>query len=420
MKCFSLILPLTALALLSALVGAQRRSMATLETECARLRTHIFAAKSPLAAAATPRDPLEKRRRVIEWSNIAARFPSNPMMSSRIQMGAVPDERVALRFRQRMDAMSTRELIATLDEIAALGLPAESRENLEWTLLDSLARKDPVLALGLIKDRGGLNSFLFSHLISDALLRWAKTDSVAAGAWFDQQIAAGEFKAKTLDGVSSRQMFESSLIGMLLTTSPEAAARRFAALPEDQRGNVLHMYSLTTVPAEIQLAHAQLVRAQVPAKDQAGTIASQASSLIKPGDYSAITAYLERIDATPAERAACAMKAVQNMNPKIQNSNHLTREDIDDLRAWVDSQASDSTDTVTGMALGEAAQGNRKMEFAAAAELAVQYSVAGGNDEVLATFLTSYAAQSNKAAARALAGKIADEKRRAEILVSLK
>jgi hypothetical protein len=72
------------------------------------------------------------------------------------------------------------------------------------------------------------------------------------------------------------------------------------------------------------------------------------------------------------------------------------------------------------MALGEAAQGNRKMEFAAAAELAVQYSVAGGNDEVLATFLTSYAAQSNKAAARALAGKIADEKRRAEILVSLK
>ncbi len=335
-------------------------------------------------------------------------------------MGAVPDERVALRFRQRMDAMSTRELIATLDEIAALGLPAESRENLEWTLLDSLARKDPVLALGLIKDRGGLNSFLFSHLISDALLRWAKTDSVAAGAWFDQQIAAGEFKAKTLDGVSSRQMFESSLIGMLLTTSPEAAARRFAALPEDQRGNVLHMYSLTTVPAEIQLAHAQLVRAQVPAKDQAGTIASQASSLIKPGDYSAITAYLERIDATPAERAACAMKAVQNMNPKIQNSNHLTREDIDDLRAWVDSQASDSTDTVTGMALGEAAQGNRKMEFAAAAELAVQYSVAGGNDEVLATFLTSYAAQSNKAAARALAGKIADEKRRAEILVSLK
>jgi hypothetical protein len=420
MKCYSLILPLAALVLVCALLGIQRRSVATLETECARLRTHIATATSPSTATATPHDPLEKRRKVIEWRTIAARFPSNPMLSSGILMGAMPDERVALRFRQRMNAMSTRELIATLDEIAALGLPAESRENLEWTLIESVVRKDPALALGLIKDRGGLNSFLFSHLISDALLRWAKKDSVAAGAWFDQQIAAGEFKAKTLDGVSSRQMFESSLVGMLLTTSPEAAARRLAALPEYQRGDVLRMYSLTTVPAEIQLAHAQLVRTQVPAKDQAGTIASQASSLIKPGDYSAITAYLERIDATPAERAACAVKAVQNMNPKIQNSNHLTRDDIDDLRAWVGSQAPASTDTVTGMALGEAAQGNRKMEFAAAAELAVEYSAAGGNDEVLATFLASQAARSNKTAARALAGKIADEKRRAEILASLK
>jgi len=402
-------------------LALQYQAIFALERETTLLRTQLADTESLSISTATPHTPIDKRRKMLEWRNIAAQFPSNPRLSSRIQVGALPDERVALRFRQRMDAMSTRELIATLDEIAALGLPAESRENLEWTIIESVVQKDPGLGLGLIKDRGVLDSDLFRLLISDALLLWAKKDAVAAGAWFDQQIAAGAFRAKTLNGVSdSRQMFESSLIGALLTTSPEAAARRLAALPEDQRGNLLQMYCLTSVPAEMQLAHAQLVRAQVPAKDQAGTIAAQASFLIKPGDYSAVTAYLERIDATPAERTDCAMKVVQNMNPKIPNSNHLTRDDIDDLREWVGSQAPDSTDTITGMALGEAAQGNRKMEFSAAAELAVEYSVAGGNDEVLATFLASQAARSNQVAARVLAGKIADETRRAEILTSLK
>lgn len=120
-------------------------------------------------------------------------------------------------------------------------------------------------------------------------------------------------------------MFESALISILLTSSPESAARRLAAQPEDQRGNVLRMYSLTTVPEENQVAHAQLIRSQVPAKDQSATIASQAR--FPPRDYSEVTAYLDRIDATPAERAACALRASENMNPMF-GSNQLTREDI--------------------------------------------------------------------------------------------
>ena len=416
LKPASFILPAVALLLVGSWVGSQRRSMAAVETECARLRTHIAAVKSP--SFTTSRDPLATRRKVIEWTNLAAYFPSNPMMSGGSLLGALPDQRVAMRFRQRMEAMSAGEIIATLDEIAALDLPADARANLEWTLLDSLARKDPGLALGLMEDRAVLESSLYYNLISDALLVWAKKDAGTAGIWFDRQIAAGKFKSKALNGVSAiRQMFESTLIGILLSSSPEAAARRLAALPEDQHGSVLRMNDLTQ---ENQVAHAELIRAQVPVKDQAETIAAQASFLFKPGDYSAVTAYLERIGATPAERAAFALKAVQNMRPKIPDTNQLTREDIDDLREWVGSQAPDSTDLVTGKALGEAAQGNRKMNFSTAAELAVEYSAASGDDEVLATFLTSWAAKSNKAAARILAGKISNEARRAEILNLLK
>ena len=113
------------------------------------------------------------------------------------------------------------------------------------------------------------------------------------------------------------------------------------------------------------------------------------------------------------------MLASENINP-VTGSNHLTREDIDSLREWVGAQAPDTLVVVTGKALGEAAQGNRNMEFSAAAELAVEYGTASGTDELLATFLTSMAASQNKPAARALAERISDDGRRAEILTFLK
>ena len=391
--------------------------MAEVETQCARLRTTIAAAKSP--SPTTPHDPLETRRKVIEWTNIAARFPSNTGGGG--ILGALPDERVAMRFRQRMEAMSAGEIIATLDEITALDLPAGARADLERTLLNALVQKDPALALGLMADRSVLESSLYSHLASGALQAWAKMDSMAAGAWFDEQIAAGKFKSTQLDGVSGyRQMFESALIAILLTSSPDAAARRVAVLPEDQRGDVLHMYALSMVPPEIQVAHAGLVRAQVPTKDQAETIASQLTNLVKHGDYSAATAYLDRISATPAERAASAMIAIRDMNPITPNSGKLSREDFDALREWVGSQSSESVDKVTAEALATGANGDHKITFAAAADLAVEYGAQSGNDEVLAVFLTSYAARRNKAVARDLAAKIAAETRRAEILNFLK
>jgi hypothetical protein len=51
--------------------------MAVLETECARLRSTLTAAESP---SKTRPDPLEKRRKIMEWTKLAAHFPSNPMM----------------------------------------------------------------------------------------------------------------------------------------------------------------------------------------------------------------------------------------------------------------------------------------------------------------------------------------------------
>ncbi len=399
----------------------QRRSMAVLETECARLRSTITAAEAP--SSKNP-DPLEKRRKIIEWTRLGAQFQSNPMMSSDSGgsiVSAIPDRREAMRFYQRMEAMSTAEIIATLDEIAALDLPPKVRENLEWTFLDAMARKNPAAALGLLESRGMMKSPLYQYLISGTLQAWAHKDPAAAAGWFDQEIAAGTFDSKAINGVSdSRQSLESAFIRILLGSAPEAAARRLAALPEGQRGDVLSMYSLTIVPEEIQLEHAAVIRAQVPQKDQAETIASQLPFLVKRGDYSAATTYLDRIAATPAERAASVMKAIRDMYPKNPYSDKLTREDFNALREWAGSQSPESVDRVTAKALGDAAQGNRNIEFSTAVDLAVEYSAQSGNDEVLASFLTSEAARRNKTIARDLAAKISDETRRAEILNFLK
>jgi hypothetical protein len=415
---FSIIPPAVALLLVGTWLVPQRRSMVVLKTECARLRRSITAAESP---STTRPDPLETRRKIIEWTKLGTQFQSNPMMSGGSILVVMPDPREAMRFRQRMDAMSTAEIIATLDEIAALDLRPKVRENLEWTLLDSMARKDPAAVLGLLETRGMMKSPLYEHLNSGTLQEWAQKDTAAAGSWFDEQIAAGIFDSIALNGVSSsRHSLESAFISILLGFSPEAAARRLAALPEDQRGDVLSMYSLTNVPEEMQLAHAALIRAQVPAKDQAGTIASQIPNLVKRGDYSAATAYLDRISATPAERAASAMIAIRDMFPINPNSGKLSREDFDALREWVGAQAPDSVDQVTVEALAKGANGDHKIKFAAAADLAVEYSAQSGNDEVLAGFLTSNAARRNKTIARDLAAKISDETRRAEILNFLK
>ena len=188
------------------------------------------------------------------------------------------------------------------------------RENLEWTLLDSMARKDPAAALGLMESRSMMKSSLYqiSHLRHLAVMG-------AQGSRRSGWLVRPADRRRNLREQSTRRRerfpaeLESAFIRILLGSSPEAAARRLAALPEDQRGDVLSMYDLSSVPEENQVAHAALIRAQVPEKDQAETIASQMTNLIKRGDYSAATAYLDRIAATPAERAASAMKAIRDM-----------------------------------------------------------------------------------------------------------
>jgi hypothetical protein len=85
----------------------------------------------------------------------------------------------------------------------------------------------------------------------------------------------------------------------------------------------------------------------------------------------------------------------------------------------VTTQVPERTGTITGKLLAYASHNRLKMEFSEAAELAVHYNDASGNDDVLFTFLDGRPAQQNKEQARLLAAKISDEKRRTDILKKL-
>ncbi len=177
---------------------------------------------------------------------------------------------------------------------------------------------------------------------------------------------------------------------------------------------MLNNYSGEAIRNEDQAAFAEVVRAQIPEKDQARTLAQAASRLAWAGDgYEKVTAYMDRINASPAEREACVEQTAETQIQILAQNQKITRETIDSMREWAAAQAPAATDRVTGKALANATY---RMEFAEAAELAVEYHDASGNDEVLAGFLEGGTVFQNKEKARELAAKISDEKRRNEFL----
>lgn len=393
------------------LIGIQRWSIATMESDNVMLRQQLAAARSAglgahdnQAAAPNAEDkgPRNWKKLAVQYADMRRRDNrGNGLLLSRLQQCA--------------QEMTPQEAIAALDEIATLHLPDASCNTLEQMFIWPLVQKDPELALKHFSDRlQDERSAIIGHL-ANALGEWAKKDAGQAGAWFDQQIAAGKFASKALDGKSRRRIeFEGMMIGVLLASDPAAAARRLVAMPEAQRAQIMNPGIISgTFREEDQLAYAQLVRAQVPAEDQVPLFGAQASFLAQTGGYDKVTGYLARIEATPAERTACVEQSAGWLLLRAKDK-PVTREDFEVLRAWLGTQAPELTDRVTGRLLG-----NGKMAFADAGALALQYSQASGNDDVLGIFLESAAARSNKEAARILAEKIADENRRAAILKRL-
>ncbi len=395
----------------------QRQSIASLDKESELLRTHLANARasagseasSPPAKAADGKSTKDKEP--IDWKE-AAEMQRNDGMG---------DMRAMIHLQQRVQSMTKEELVAAFDEIAKLDLPAEWRESLEQMLIGPLVEKDPLLALNRFADRLPHDRRnRMSMQLSSALGKWAEQDPGKATAWFDEQVAAGKFDSKSLDGRSqSLILFQGTLINTLLGSDPAAASRRLGAIPEDQRGEVLGHFRFQQLKDENQLAFAKLVRDQLPEKEQAYTLAQQGIRLVRTGGYEKVTDYIDRIGATPAERTACVADAAGARIVALAKGKKITTEALDAMRGWANSQDPGSADRLTGSALASVLENRDTMNFAEAAELAVKYHEASGNDDVLVNFLGDSEGKNKKAAIK-LAEKISDPARREEVLKKFK
>ena len=416
MKGKFFILPTFALILVAIWIGSERRSTTLLEKRSSLLKEALAARASGSGtdtAASKPKSPdqLAKEKGPVDWKKVAAQ------LAEMREAGGMGDMRTYLRLQQKFSAMSKEELVSALDEIATLDMPDESRQMLQQLLLGPLCEKDPEYALTRYFDRVDDQNGMMSWRLASAMRDWAGKDPAAATAWFDQQIAAGKFDSKSLDGKSrARMQFEGSLIGALIATDPAAAALRLKSLPEDQRADSLQSTGYG-IKDENQLAYANLIRNGLPEKAQAEAFSRQIQTRLSEKGYTEITEYLNRIKATPAERAICVQQAAESKIQQLSRNRKVTREDLNAMREWTTSQAPATTDKVTGLALANSTQANKKLEFSEAAVLATQYHEASGNDDVLVSFLMAYDPNNgSKEEARVLAQKISDVKKREETL----
>jgi RNA polymerase sigma factor (sigma-70 family) len=384
LKASTYIPPILAIVVIAAWVGSQRASISKIEEDTVAVQKQIDAADSKLmlAASQTPKpttaNPSGGGGSSIEWNEFVENFA---------KMRASRDRGPYDTIERTLQSMTEEELVAELEVVRALDVPPMYHGMLEGMVMTPLIQKAPHLALNRFMDHPSMDSDNW-HGPNDVLKKWVMSEPEEASAWLDAHIADGKFDSKSLDGKNQlRILFERTVTGVLLESDPEAAVHRVAALPENQRGDVL----LSLDPkSESQVAFANLVRQYVPEPEQARILSDAASRAVMGDGYEAATTYFNRIEATPAERKLGIESVAISQFQHLARTSGITAKDVDALREWTDSISPESTDLLTGKALGQAtAGGGRNPSLPDLAELAIQYHQTSGNDDVLVGFLNN-------------------------------
>jgi uncharacterized protein YidB (DUF937 family) len=418
MKPLHFLPPAAALVASGIWLGLQQRSISTLEKDTVLLREHVEAARhaataddSSLAAARTngkkANDP-----DAVDWKSLA------DTMAKAERGSGMPDMRAMMKLQTKLMSLSGAELTTALDEIAALELSNDARRSLEGMLINLLAQKEPKLVLDRYLDRlddpRGAGSWQLAH----AFQQWAGKDSAAATAWLDAQIAAGKFDSKSLDGKSqSRQQFESAVFAALVASDLDAAGKRLAAMPEEQRLEIFRSGAFMNMKPGSEKNLATLIREQLP-ENQRGQALSQATTMmVHQGGYEKVGKYLADIEATPTERKDIVKSAAGNKIQQLSHDGGIDRKEVDEMRAWVTQESPENLDSITGDTLGSLWSPQSKWEDNA--KIISDLYAEKPSDDLLVSFLSGHQASQHREAAMELAAKISDETKRAEVTASL-
>ena len=280
--------------------------------------------------------------------------------------------RASLQVRRALLDMSVAELLAQLDAIDALAESSEQKTELQILVIHSLLPKAPQMILDRFgeclrdesnRDMNQMLSQAFSHLLSQ--------DAAAAIEWMDNQVIAGTFESKALDGSDGkRQPFETALIQHCLKDDMDLASKRLKDM-------------------------APALRLQVLGKGS--------HLMAFDGGCERMSRLFQAIEASPAERGAITKEIVgfQLLVTNWEGDGAATV--VQTMRAWMQQEAPEEAERMTGKGLGLFG----RQKFDEAASLALQYQQSSGNDTALIGFL-EVAGSDNRDAALALTEKIND------------
>ena len=422
MKPKFLLLPAIALLIAIGWIRSGRAEISKLERESVLLKQSLaehLAGQDESSAQAQSKDEIVDENAPLDWKNIVVQLQQ--MRKS----GNLLEPRSIHLLRQRFEAMSTERLASALNEITTLGLSADAQQKLEEMLLLPLCDKDPELVLTVYFDRftNGSSSSgqVMDSYLSTAIRKWTTINPAKATAWFDQQLAAERFETKSLEGKSTlRWQLEGMLIKTLNSIDPSAASARLAQLPMDECVTILTDYMGNHLKQADQLGIAEMIRKHLPEDEQVSALVELAARQVYFKGYCGGSEYLDKIKATPAERSASVLKTAERTIGTRSQNKRITQEDIENLSDWARIEAPSITDKVIGVAIAQTTSGNRKLEFAEAANLATHFFNISNNDDILVEFLSNIDRRGHEEDARSFAQKIKDPTRRAAIIDQLK
>ncbi len=408
MKPLHLVPPALALLAAGIWLGLQHQSLSNVENRNTTLRERIDAARRAgpgdegKGGTAGGKNGKQAGPKKIDWKDLATRQRAMNRGES------APDMRAMVQMQQALLAMDAAELIAQLDEIEGLDIPADAKTGLQSMLIGMLAEKDPKAAMDRFGDKLDDDRQGMSWQVANAFQQWSQKDPTAALAWLDARIAAGKLENKSLSGMNDiRQRLESSAIGALVATNPAAAAERLSRIPEDQRAAVFQNGMFFAMKPGSEKAVADLIRSQVPEAERNTTLAQSTSMLVHQGGYERVGKFLSDIDASAGEREQIVAQAVMGKMNSSRDGGKLEGA-VEEGRAWALQQAPDAANRITGQMLGQTP------DFAKASELALKYQEETGSDEVLISFLENSNYRSS-APSPALLDKISDPVKREEL-----
>ena len=269
--------------------------------------------------------------------------------------------------------MSKDELTAALDRIAGSARGEGSDELLEECLVKALIEQDPELALTRYSDRISDPADELALQLPSALLAWAHRNPTAAAEWLDLKISEGLFEGRTLDGVcEARTEFEAALNEILLLSDVNAASKRLADLPDDQRREMLEGIEFSRLGPEGRKAYVDVLRETIRENENAVSFDPIVAELIPRGELAEVSKFFGEIKATAEERGFAADRAASEHFEAIATARQVTGQDLDRLIEWLERHCPENAVRISATVLAEMAANRGSAGFAEGSRLLLE------------------------------------------------